>query len=252
MKSKRVLIVDDNDLNRKLFENLIGQVCQFDSAKNGLEALDLLKKAAYDLIIMDIQMPLMDGLTAMKQIKLSKISDSPIIAVTAFAELEDKNTYLDQGFDDFVTKPIRPRDFLENVKKTLKSKNPIQETPHSESIHDPITTTLDLGTVRQLMKYNSGETIRNVYLDFLKETEMLIDEILSLNSENNLDSISEKLHILKGNSGTLGANQIYLLAKEGEYLARNNQWDQKKNLLQDLQLEILNFKKYLKEETIFE
>ena len=88
MKSKKVLIVDDNDLNRKLFENLMGSLVTISTAKNGIEAVELAKKVDFDLILMDIQMPQMDGITAMKKIK----QDGPchIWAVTAYAEESDR------------------------------------------------------------------------------------------------------------------------------------------------------------------
>lgn len=251
MKSKRVLIVDDNDLNRKLFENLVAQLCTFKSVKNGLEALDILKTEQFDLILMDIQMPQMDGLTAMKQIRMNKISTCPIMAITAYADMEDKYSFLDQGFDEFLTKPIRPREFLETVKKLLqKSDKKNEETQKVETGVPEVV--LDHGIVKQLMKYNSGETIRNVYLDFLKESEKLMSEIISIKSEGNLNCLIEKLHILKGNSGTLGANQVFLIAKECEFLARNNKWDETQLLIPNLKNELSKLDDYIQEETIFE
>lgn len=252
MKSKRVLIVDDNDLNRKLFENLIGQLCFFKSVKNGVEALDILKIEKFDLILMDIQMPQMDGMTAMKHIKVSNLSDSPIIAVTAFAEPEDKQTFLDQGFDDFIVKPIRPREFIEAIKETL-NRNPIpkkvQQGPTSDNLSDLV---LDTQVVKQLMKYNSTDIIRNVYLDFLKECEKLVEESLIFFSKSDFQLIEDNLHIIKGNSGTLGANKIYQLSQKGELLAKDSNWAESKKILQQLQNEILIFREYLNEETIFE
>lgn len=252
MKSKRVLIVDDNDLNRKLFENLIGQLCCFKSVKNGLEALDILKVENFDLILMDIQMPQMDGMTAMKQIKVSKLSESPIIAVTAFAELEDKNNFLDQGFDDFIVKPIRPREFIESIKDALNrntSPSNTKDEPISETLSDLV---LDVQVVKQLMKYNSTEIIKNVYMDFLNECEKLVEESQNSFSTSDLQAIEDHLHIIKGNSGTLGANKIFKLSQKGELLAKNSNWGETKKILQQLQNEILIFREYLNEETIFE
>ena len=93
MKSKKVLIVDDNDLNRKLFENLIGQLFSFESAKNGLDALALTETQNFDLILMDIQMPQLDGITAMRKIRQGN-NRCPIIAVTAFADESDRVSFI--------------------------------------------------------------------------------------------------------------------------------------------------------------
>ena len=69
MKPKKVLIVDDNSLNRKVFENIIGQLYQFGTASNGREALEKIKSGEYDLAIMDIQMPILDGINTLNIIK---------------------------------------------------------------------------------------------------------------------------------------------------------------------------------------
>jgi len=251
MKSKRVLIVDDNDINRKLFENLIGQICSFKSAKNGIEALKILDEERFDLILMDIQMPQMDGITAMKHIRLSTQSDCPIIAVTAFAELEDKNSFLEQGFDEFLVKPIRPKEFLESINIFLKAKSQLKKVADSPNDESTKKVILDLQVVKQLMKYNQEETIRNVYSEFLKECETLTEESIKSFNGNDLTSIREKLHVIKGNSGTLGANEIYLLSMEGEQYAKIDNWLDTKKTLHKLQKEILNFKVYMQEETIF-
>lgn len=251
MKSKRVLIVDDNDINRKLFENLIGQICPFKSAKNGIEALEMIQKDKFDLILMDIQMPKMDGITAMKQARLYNHSDCPIIAVTAFAELEDRDSFLNQGFDEFLVKPIRPKELLECINKFLKDEVLPSNGNNEFSDNSIEKVILDRKVVNQLMRYNKIETIRGIYLEFLDECENLVQGSINSFNGSDLRIISENLHVIKGNSGTLGANKIFLLSKEGEQLALNENWTETKKTLLSLQNEILNFKKYIMEETIF-
>ena len=116
MKSKRVLIVDDNDLNRKLFENLIGQVCLFESAKNGIEALALLEENRFDLILMDIQMPELDGLSATKIIRSEQqYKNLPIIGLSANAMEEDIEKAMAVGMNDYVVKPIEPDALFKSI-----------------------------------------------------------------------------------------------------------------------------------------
>lgn len=249
MKSKKVLIVDDNDLNRKLFENLIGQFFDYESAENGIEALKKLENEKFDLILMDIQMPKMDGITALKKIKQGNLSDCPVVAITAFAEESDRNSFLHLGFDEFITKPIRPKQFFEVInralKKTLKTENEEQDLVTEELI-------LDKKVLAQLIKYNANDTIRKIYKDFLEECDELWSSIELALKEERLDIITEKLHILKGNSGTLGANIIFFNSQKAENAARLKDRDTLLEYLTILKKEIDSFKQFIKEEAIFE
>ncbi|WP_332914046.1 response regulator [Algoriphagus boritolerans] len=189
MKSKKVLIVDDNDLNRKLFENLIGQIFSFESAKNGLEAVALAEAQNFDLILMDIQMPKMDGITAMKIIR-QRNTKCPIIAVTAYAEESDRTSFLQQGFDDFITKPIRPKEFLHLVRSHLSGgKDPNRTTTVIEVAED----ILDKKIVDQLLKYNSNSVIGKVFDDFLEECAEVV-VLIDSSSEHTSELIEKNPH----------------------------------------------------------
>lgn len=104
----KVLAVDDNDANLKLIKALLlEQVLEVTTAVNGLEAVNLCKNEKFDLIFMDIQMPVMDGVTALKTIKDSSFNDTtPIIAVTAHALTNERDKLLEIGFDSYMTKPL--------------------------------------------------------------------------------------------------------------------------------------------------
>lgn len=247
MKSKKVLIVEDNNLNRKLFENLIGQFYGYKSAINGIEALDYLTKEHFDLILMDIQMPTMDGISALRKIQHNELTDSPVIAVTAFAEESDRNSFLTMGFSDFITKPIRPKEFLESIEALLNKReiNELAKTSVPEIL-------LDKSIVMQLMKYNSAETIKAVIRDFILDTSNLLEKIEFAFAEKNEKDLLDNLHTLKGNSGTLGANSIYLIAKETETVARAHNWSLTREGIIKLNLEKSAFEIYFTKEFIFE
>ncbi|MDF2158147.1 hybrid sensor histidine kinase/response regulator [Algoriphagus sp. CAU 1675] len=252
MKSKRVLIVDDNDLNRKLFENLIGQLWTFESAHNGLEAIEMASTGKFDLILMDIQMPQLDGISAMKKIREKEFKPCPIIAVTAFADESDRQTFLEEGFDGFVTKPIRPRGFLELLRGHLEGNDTTrksEEKPQEEEIAEVI---LDKKVLNQLMKYNNPLAIKKIFLDFnLEATELCNKAILAAKNED-LELVRTSIHTIKGNSGTLGINRVYLKAQKVELLARSGEKDRLKKSLEELQFEIQSFNQFIKEEAIFE
>jgi two-component system, OmpR family, alkaline phosphatase synthesis response regulator PhoP len=246
MKSKKILIVDDNDLNRKLFENLLGQIYSFESAKNGQEALDKTQSEKFDLILMDIQMPQMDGISAMKKIRLNPGIDCPIIAVTAFAEANERNTFLNEGFDEFILKPIRPREFLKTIQGLLlhkKRNEPEQKKERPEVI-------LDKNILQQLFKYNSTESIKMVFEEFDKECSATLQLLTTLSLDST--ELLENIHSLKGNSGTLGAQRIYLASQKIEECLRKKETENWESLRTKLLREIESFKNFLNEETIFD
>ena len=249
MKSKKILIVDDNDMNRRLFENLIGEFYDFESAGNGIEALKKLENEQFDLILMDIQMPQMDGITALKKIKQGKFSDCPIVAITAFADEGDRGSFLKMGFDEFMTKPIRPKKFFEVINRALENKSETELVGIDSEFKEMI---LDKKVVAQLMKFNKNDAIQKVYNDFLTECDELWNGIKTALKENDTGFIMDKLHIIKGNSGTLGANIIYLISKKAENAARLKDREKLLEYLPTLKKEIDSFQQFVKEETIFD
>ena len=118
---KKVLIVEDNDLNLKLFRDLLeanGYLTV--ETKEGLNATDLVRREKPDLILMDIQLPEISGLDVTRKIKSDpSICDIPIIAVTAFAMKDDEEKILRAGCEAYVSKPISIVSFLETIKRFL-------------------------------------------------------------------------------------------------------------------------------------
>lgn len=249
MKSKKVLIVDDNELNRKLFENLVGQLYEFKSAQNGMEAIEIATSTPFDLILMDIQMPRMDGITAMKRIRENDFGSCPILAVTAFADDGDKQNFLDQGFDDFIAKPIRPREFILTIQSYLKKQ--AEKENESEKQRGP-EAILNLETLNQLLKYNSKEAIKKVYLDFISECSDVISAVEKPESDEISAELLDKIHTLKGNSGTLGVTKIFKQTQVCELFGRQNKSIEFLDQAKILKKHILEFREFFYNETIFE
>ena len=118
---KTVLIVEDNELNMKLFHDLLEvQGYRILQAENGTDALVLAREALPDLILMDIQLPGRSGLDVTKEIKAdANIAHIPVIAVTAFAMKSDEERIRRGGCEDYLAKPISVPVFLEKVKRYL-------------------------------------------------------------------------------------------------------------------------------------
>mgnify|MGYP005748092503 CR=1 FL=1 len=246
MKSKKILIVEDNDLNRKLFENLIGRLYSFEIAKNGLESVQLISQQRFDLILMDIQMPQMDGITAMKKIKASTTNCCPILAVTAYAEENERAAFIDQGFDDLIVKPIRPREFLQVIQKYLLPTSEEREEDETE-IKDVV---LDKKVLNQLFKYNSKDAIRKVFQDFHKECKTVENQLQKLPDQK--EKMLGLIHSLKGNSGTLGVQRIFLTSQKLEACLKTPEMENWGDLKSKLEYEIKELNEFLTQETIFE
>ncbi len=118
-----ILLVEDNFSNQQIIIlYLKNEVKKIDVAFNGKEALDKFGKTKYDLILMDIQMPIMDGFKAtrkIREVEKSTNTHTPIIAVTANAFPEDKEKCLASGMDDYISKPFQPEDLIRKIKKNL-------------------------------------------------------------------------------------------------------------------------------------
>lgn len=121
LQKKRILIVEDNDLNLKLFRDLLSaNNYETFETKEGVEAVSLARSIMPDLILMDIQLPEISGLEVTKRIKSdASIAHIPIIAVTAFAMRDDEEKILRAGCQAYISKPISITDFLAAVRKFL-------------------------------------------------------------------------------------------------------------------------------------
>ena len=113
---KTILIAEDNDSNYILMTYILKKYYQFERAKNGQEAVEMAEKGGYDIVLMDIKMPIMDGLEATRKIR-EKHADLPIIALTANAFDSDRQLALEAGCNDFISKPVSSDLCLQTIKK---------------------------------------------------------------------------------------------------------------------------------------
>ncbi len=118
---KKILIVEDNELNMKLFADLLGaHGYETQQTREGLKAIEMAKKYKPDLILMDIQLPEVSGLEVTKWIKNDEsLADIPVVAVTAFAMKGDEKRIRDGGCQAYISKPITVSSFLATIRKFL-------------------------------------------------------------------------------------------------------------------------------------
>ncbi len=115
---KKILVAEDNDSNYILMSYILKKYYEYDRAKNGQEAVEKVESGQFDLVLMDIKMPVMDGLTATKEIRKFN-QDIPIIALTANAFDSDRSLADEAGCNDFLAKPVSSESCLKSIKKFL-------------------------------------------------------------------------------------------------------------------------------------
>ncbi|MES2734456.1 MAG: PAS domain S-box protein [Bacteroidota bacterium] len=178
-----ILLVDDNQINRKVAsEILIRAGCRVETAYDGKEALRMIglayekQERYYDLIFMDIQMPDMDGITVTAETrKLNILHLPPIIAMTAYSMSEDRERFLSQGMDDYISKPIKAQTLINKVKEWLKQRTSLEETAVASAY--PITLALDDSLVINLHNLANG-MVEDIPMPNLshEETTLLITD----------------------------------------------------------------------------
>jgi CheY-like chemotaxis protein len=115
---KKILVAEDNDSNFILMTYILKKYYEYDRAKNGQEAVDMVENGTYDMVLMDIKMPVLDGLEATKAIR-EKHPDLPIVALTANAFDSDRQLAMQAGCNDFLSKPVSSDICIKTIRKYI-------------------------------------------------------------------------------------------------------------------------------------
>ncbi len=221
-----VLIVDDNAINLKVAEGILRKAgCKTETVQSGLEALEKVKRKNYDLILMDIQMPVMNGIDTTLKIKVLNLQPSPpIIALTAYSLPEEREIFLQAGMDDYLSKPIKAQILIEKVaiwtnKGNLEEKGSQNLSLKTQEVENEI---ISPEVLSQLQKYSDSEILLSFYMDFVNESAELIADCKKALKRRNFDKMREVLHSLKGSAATLGIQQLSAQASKMEADLRQN------------------------------
>jgi PAS domain S-box-containing protein len=230
IKGATILLAEDNELNQDVAVGLLEDAgFKVEIANNGQEALDTLAKKAYDIVLMDMQMPVMDGVTATIEIrKDGRFKALPIVAMTANAMEQDKQKCLAAGMDDYVAKPIDPDELFRALLKWIKPKQvaisdqtniAIQATAEKQDVDLPIIDGLDveLGLRRVVGKVPFYLGMLRKYVINQQNTPVSLRAALDAEDRATAERIA---HTAKGVSGNIGARDIQGMAAELEQMLR--------------------------------
>jgi CheY-like chemotaxis protein/HPt (histidine-containing phosphotransfer) domain-containing protein len=217
----RILLAEDNAMNQKVATRLLEQLgYRADVANNGLQAIEALERQPYDVVLMDVQMPELDGLDATRQIceRWPEETRPHIIAMTANALPEDREACFAAGMNDYVAKPIR----AEELVAALKRAKPLANGDGGSAAVGYVS--LDDDALRNLRDLGGDEFLAEVIDAFLADAPGLVATLRSSLDDRNAEELRRAAHTLKSNGATLGAEVFAELcrtleskAKEGEF-----------------------------------
>ncbi|WP_298604313.1 PAS domain-containing hybrid sensor histidine kinase/response regulator [Zoogloea sp.] len=235
LAGSRVLLVEDNDLNQQVVLELLRQVgMRVDVAENGAVAIDKLRARPYDIVLMDLQMPVMDGLAATREIRrLPGLAGLPIVAMTANAMAGDRERCLAAGMQDHVSKPIEPARLWACLRRWLSPK----ETPAGAVVPPPAPAAAgwadkppDLAPLAGVPDLNVQDGVRNalgrasLYLAllarFVAGQRDFPAHFATALAEADLVSAERFAHTLKGLAAQIGAHTLSDLAEQLEKAVR--------------------------------
>lgn len=204
LRDLHVLLVEDNDINRLYAESILKTWnCKTDTAENGLVALEKLKNHDYDVILMDIQMPVMDGYETTKAIRMMPPPTGvvPIIALTANATRNDINLCIQAGMNDYLPKPFAPEDLYQKLVDDLKLRNRIS------AIEKPRKRLYDLNYLRNVSGNNTG-FIREMITTFVQSIPNSLKDIQSNVDDDNWINVARIIHQIKPTLTLLGIESL--------------------------------------------
>ncbi len=212
----RILLAEDNAVNQKVALRLLERMgYRADVAVNGLEAIVALQRQPYDVVLMDVQMPEMDGLEASRRIKRNWLpGERPrIIAMTANAMQGDREKCLAAGMDDYITKPIRTEALVEALSKTQPKSLPTDSRLES----GPAINPKKFESFRQTM---GADFIGEVIEVFNEDAPKLLQDMQHALATHDADLFRRAAHSLKSNSAAFGAMKLSEMAKELEIMGK--------------------------------
>ena len=251
-----ILVVDDTDMNLTVIQGLLRKTeIQLDTASSGKEALIHTLDTKYDLILMDQRMPQMDGTEAMNKIKEQiggKNNDTPIICLTADAVSGARNKYLEQGFTDYLSKPVESKTLEATLKKYLPEDKVVIEEEAEENtqaaevkkseLEEFYSKTIGLDYYEAIKNCATEEILAKTLEQFYNSIKNNLRDIQKFYDEEDIKNYTIKVHALKSSARLIGASELSAQAMYLEDCGNANDTASIKDLTPEL---LMNYKSYL-------
>lgn len=207
----RILLAEDNPVNQKVALKILEKLgYSAVPVENGMEAVRELGKSVYDLVLMDIQMPKMDGFEATRVIRDPQSSvlnhEVPVIAMTAHAMEGDRDNCIQAGMDDYIAKPVKPEMLTEMIEKVLSGVF-IYETKKSTAETKKGLSVFDRSVLRESLG-DDLELIKEIVELFKSNADEIMTSLKNAALEEDIETIRSSAHSLKGSSGNIGAKAL--------------------------------------------
>ena len=219
----KILLAEDNVVNQKVAINILKNLgYRADIAANGLEVLAALHRQSYDVVLMDVQMPEMDGLTATRQIcsQWAKEKRPRIIAMTANAMQGDRERCLSAGMDDYISKPVRREALSTALSKCGLRQGEIVKQEKADVRE--LETAIDTAVLQELQEIagDDSEMVVEIIDCYLEDTPILLDKISQAIEQEQPELLQKSAHTMKSSSAYVGATKLSELCKKLEYIGR--------------------------------
>jgi signal transduction histidine kinase/DNA-binding response OmpR family regulator/HPt (histidine-containing phosphotransfer) domain-containing protein len=217
----KILLVEDNPVNREVAVGMLESLgCVAHTAENGWLALEAVNNDTYDAVLMDCQMPVMDGLTATAELRRREQNAGgarlPIIALTANTMEGDRERCLAAGMDDFLSKPFSQQQLAVLLKRWLA----LHVLPESERREGSRLPLIDAGVLRNIAALARPALLNSMIELYLQHSPPLVTAIEQAAASGQVEALQEALHTFKSSTANLGGLRLATLTKECEVLAR--------------------------------
>ncbi|GAB3023211.1 hybrid sensor histidine kinase/response regulator [Spirosoma pulveris] len=217
-KPVRVLVVEDNLMNQKLVLQVLKHLgYQGQVAENGRKAIDILQETTFDIILMDLQMPVMDGYETTRYIRSDINATVPIIAMTAHALPSEKEECLKAGMNDFLSKPFQIEELQQLIRPFLPMENPVPKTPEPTVPPAPVSGRFSPEPILKMLG-NNVEAVIEILGTYLNDTPEDIEKLEQALNQQDIKEVKRLIHIQKVHTKMLGMNEATRLILETEAL----------------------------------